>query len=376
MKQVKINGILYVMDTEAYAITADTDASIIYVPEDYYDDYVAINSGLTLTKYNYGVIRVTKPEYDVPEPPTPTGDSRLIATYNVTDIGDEEESYPTQIYTYIDSPQYSVHGVDLFDKIEIDDVEVSVESLDENRGAYQFETTGEHTAKFTLKNPSALPPFFNCDELVGIIIPDSITSIGQAAFYQSNIQSITLPNSVTSIGEQAFYQTKLTTINIPNSVTSIGQAAFAYNSYLTSVTIGNGVETWGSRVFGDCTALTSVIINSPNIGERAFENCSALTSITLGNTVIEIEGSAFYPCTALTSVIIPSSVTNIGGSAFQACSSLTSVTIQATTPPTLSGYPFENNAEGRKIYVPSASVDAYKAAELWSSYANDILPIQ
>lgn len=369
MKQVKVNNTLYVMDTTAYEITQDTDVDIIYVPEDSYLDYVALNPTLELTRYNYHTIRVTKPEYDVP---TPTGDSRLIATYNVTDIGDEEESYPTQIYPYIDSPQYSVHGVDLFDKIEIDDVEVSVEELDENGGAYQFTTTGEHTVKFTLKNPSALPPFFNCDELVGIIIPDSITSIGQAAFYQSNIQSITLPNSVTSIGEQAFYQTKLTTINIPNSVTSIGQAAFAYNSYLTSVTIGNSVETWGSRVFGDCTALTSVIINSPNIGQTAFENCSALSSVTLGNTVTEIGTTAFYKCDSITSITIPSSVTNIGGNAFTSCSNLISITIQATTPPTLSSVPFENNAEGRKIYVPSASVDTYKAAEVWSYYANDI----
>jgi hypothetical protein len=46
-----------------------------------------------------------------------------------------------------------------------------------------------------------------------------------------------------------------------------------------------------------------------------------------------------------------------------------------TTPPTLEYEVFENNASGRKIYVPAASVDAYKAAEGWSEYADDIEPI-
>jgi len=41
MKQIKVNNILYVMDTEAYQITEDTDVDIICVPEDHYDEYVA-----------------------------------------------------------------------------------------------------------------------------------------------------------------------------------------------------------------------------------------------------------------------------------------------------------------------------------------------
>jgi surface protein len=80
----------------------------------------------------------------------------------------------------------------------------------------------------------------------------------------------------------------------------------------------------------------------------------------------------FQGCTSLTSIDIPSSVTSIGNSAFYYCSGLTSVTINATTPPTLGFSAFDYNATGRKIYVPSASVDAYKAATNWSTYAADI----
>ena len=57
------------------------------------------------------------------------------------------------------------------------------------------------------------------------------------------------------------------------------------------------------------------------------------------------------------------------------CASLSSVTVRATTPPTLEPYVFDNNAAGRKIYVPYEALDAYKGNSRWSLYANDILPI-
>jgi hypothetical protein len=94
------------------------------------------------------------------------------------------------------------------------------------------------------------------------------------------------------------------------------------------------------------------------------------------NSVREIGYESFRSCYALTSIVIPSNVTSIGYGAFERCSGLTSVTVEATTPPTLGTWAFDDNAERRKIYVPSASVDAYKAAEGWSTYAEDILPIQ
>ena len=74
-------------------------------------------------------------------------------------------------------------------------------------------------------------------------IPDSVTSIGDVAFYGcSGLTSITIPESVTSIGDSAFESCKsLTSISIGNGVTSIGDSAFRDCPRIINVTIGNSV---------------------------------------------------------------------------------------------------------------------------------------
>ncbi len=75
----------------------------------------------------------------------------------------------------------------------------------------------------------------------------------------------------------------------------------------------------------------------------------------------------------VTSLVFGDSVTSIGYCAFYYCSSLTSVYCKPTTPPSGASRMFYNNASGRKIYVPTESVEAYKAAYGWSEYAADIV---
>ena len=77
--------------------------------------------------------------------------------------------------------------------------------------------------------------FYGCYGLTSITIPNSVTSIGLFAFYESGLTFITIPNSVTSIGFEAFMNcSSLTSVTIPNSVTSIDGGAFRYCSSLTS----------------------------------------------------------------------------------------------------------------------------------------------
>ena len=198
--------------------------------------------------------------------------------------------------------------------------------------------------------------FYYCSGLTSVTIPNSVTTIGERAFSGcSGLTSVTIPNSVTSIGEGAFkYCSGLTSVTIPNSVTSIGSSAFQYCSGLTSVTIPNSVTSIGSYAFCECSGLTTLNFNAINCGDfsssyHPFYNCtiatinigdsvqripayfayskSFLASVTIPNSVTSIGSYAFYNCSGLTSVTIPNSVTSIGSYAFSCCSGLTSVTI-------------------------------------------------
>ena len=169
--------------------------------------------------------------------------------------------------------------------------------------------------------------------ITSVTIPNSVTSIGDNAFFQcSGLTSITIPNSVTTIGEGALgYCSGLTSITIPNSVTSIGNSAFYGCSGLTSITIPNSVTSIGDYAFSGCSGLTSVTIPNSvtSIGNRAFQNCSGLTIINIPDGVTSIGYGAFRNCSGLTSVTIPNSVTSIEGNVFEGCSGLTTIEFNA-----------------------------------------------
>ncbi|MGN0542106.1 MAG: leucine-rich repeat domain-containing protein [Acutalibacteraceae bacterium] len=188
------------------------------------------------------------------------------------------------------------------------------------------------------------------------VIPDSVTSIGNYAFYKcTGLTSVTIPDSVTSIGNYAFaWCDSLTNITIPDNVTNIGYGAFcgtiiykdssnwennvlyignhlieAKSDLSGSCSIKENTIAIADNAFSGCTGLTSITIPNSvtSIGEDAFRNCSGLTSVTIGNSVTSIGNHAFASCYSLTNITIPNSVTSIGDYAFYNCVSLTSVTI-------------------------------------------------
>ena len=222
----------------------------------------------------------------------PWVETRVVAKYNVTNT-----SNPTPIgYNKWTSG---------FSEIEIDGVvQQSVVS------AYTFDTIGEHTVKYTLKDQ-------------------------------------------TNIGESAFENCSgLTSINIPSVVTNLGSYAFVGCENLSgSIIIPNGVTV---------------------INNGVFKDCSSVISFTIPNAVTRIGDESFMYCSGITSIDIPSTVTSIGVGAFQTCKSLVSVICRPTTPPT-GGYSttFAGNASGRKIYVPADSVNTYKTDSGWWSFWKD-----
>lgn len=288
-------------------------------------------------------------------------ETRLIAYYDIQDI-----SNPTTICTNYGNSMVSM---------EIDDTQIDNVST-----TYQFDSVGEHVIKYEFSDPTKIgsdsPLFMNVTALKRVEIPDSFTAITNNAFNScSGLTSVVIGDGVTSIGNHGFYNCSgLTNVTIGSSVTSIGASVFVYCNSLTSVTIPNSVTSIGEQAFGYCHNLSSVTIpnNVVSIEGSAFYYCPNLTSVTISGGTIG--GGAFSYCSGLTSVNLGSGVTSIGNGAFGACTNLTSVTVEATTPPTLGSTSFDNT-NNCPIYVPAASVDAYKAASGWSTYASRIQAI-
>ena len=162
--------------------------------------------------------------------------------------------------------------------------------------------------------------FAGCGSLLEVVIPSSVTSIGDRAFKDcGSLSSIVIPSSVTSIGDWAFYDCRsLSDIVIPSSVTSIGDWAFCGCSSLSDIVIPSSVTRIGNSVFRGCSSLSDIVIPSSvtSIGDRAFKDCGSLSSIVIPDSVTSIGCSAFYDCGSRSSIVIPSSVTSIGDSAF------------------------------------------------------------
>ncbi len=189
-----------------------------------------------------------------------------------------------------------------------------------------------------------------------------------------SLTTIDIPNSVTSIGQQAFYECRsLATVNIPNTVTNIGDEVFSGCYSLTNINIPNSVTFISEGTFSGCSNLTT--INIPNsvtsIGEGAF-CCSGLTNINIPNSVTSI-GSYAFGGTRLTTVNIPYSVSIIGNSAFSECFSLNEVYCYSTTPPECNdeGYAHPTFLDySATLHVPAASLAAYFTAPVWSKFEN------
>lgn len=195
--------------------------------------------------------------------------------------------------------------------------------------------------------------FYQCFWLTSIDLPDTLTTIGESAFWNAGLTSLTLPETVTTIGESAFYSCPIggkvvipagvtaisdglfcdcdgiTSVELPATITKIGDSAFRHCSSLVSVNIPDKVTSIGTYAFNLCSKLAAIDIPEAvtSIGAHAFERCETLRSITIPEGVTAISDGLFTDCSALISVTIPDSVTSIGKAAFDRCKNLTKIVV-------------------------------------------------
>jgi len=205
-------------------------------------------------------------------------------------------------------------------------------------------------------------------------LPNSITSIGNACFYQcGSLETITLPNGITSVEASCFSGcSNLTNITLPNSVTSLKIACFRDCSSLTSITLPNGIEELEDDCFQNCSSLTSIIL--PNgikeLGGGCFQNCSSLTSVTLPSSVTKLGADCFYGCSSLTSIALTNSDTDFMGTSViyleDRCFDnryLKKLLLSSKTPPRTSSSSLEMS--NITLYVPKDASNSYKEKSPW-----------
>lgn len=225
--------------------------------------------------------------------------------------------------------------------------------------------------------------FFDCQLLTQINISSNVTSIGNGAFAGSfSLKDITIPSSVTNIGDHAFVGClELKDLTIPSSVTNIGDNAFADCTYLDLVI--NNTErnvTVGSNAFVGCKSVTWEIPDEESTGLQ-FEVSGTTAMVAKGDyskldsafipskvkidgnvyTVTGIVNNAFYNCKSLTYLKVSEGVTNMGASTFYGCENLETVVLGDGIKK-ISNSLFEGCASLSDINIPASVTEIYGSA--------------
>jgi len=385
--------LVIVISVFAVPITANAnvvDASQIYAQCDGFEYTVLSDGTAQITDYHGFEEKVIIPS--------------VLDGYTVTSIGKRAFSY--EQWPAPASVGIAQTRVSRFAKITEVTIPDTVTSIEDYAFIYCENLTGIIIPN-SVKSIGGMA-FAYCDSLSYLVIGSSLQNIGTNAFssceslesifvYENNevydsrdycnavietstntlvvgCKTTVIPESVTSIGDYAFYNKGLDRANIPDSVTSIGEYAFAYNKNLYGASISSSVKSLEKGVFSNCESLKYLTIGNSvqSIGDYAFSECKNLSYVIISNSVESIGKYAFYKCKNLKDVIIVDSVKSIGEYAFFGCTSLMEITIPKSVTSIgkrAFGYIFDGENE-KYVVIDGVTIYGYKNTET-QRYAND-----
>ena len=176
-----------------------------------------------------------------------------------------------------------------------------------------------------------------------------VTEVLSYAFSgNDNLKSVVLPEGLVKICDCVFFAAhNLETVQMPSTITS-----------------------WGNSVFAGCTSLKTFFLPDflTEVPRNTFDGCSSLTNIELSDKITAIGEKAFAFCDGIKTIKIPASVTMIDESAFWNCNPKTVYCYAEKVPETVEGAFDLLDFEGVTLYVPAASIAAYKKDEAWKVF--------
>lgn len=287
----------------------------------------------------------------------PQEDSLPIIEGTITINGNSYEDSVDKVKLYFPNLKLTVNGILYFRFV---DPEVQKLMIKEPYG------DGTGITKEKIESLKTIPSFERnelietFEELQYFI---ALTKIESQRFRNcSSLKKVILPESVKSLLTYSFFQcTALQDINLEN-LEHIGNFALSRTSLENKTLNLRSVIDIGINAFSE-TKIKRVILGSN------------ITTLYVTPVSTDWNSGPFYGCKQLEFVDIPDSVINMGNYTFNRCASLQFVIVRNSTPPTLGTGTFNDTHDGLKIYVPDASVEAYKAATNWSNYANKIHPL-
>lgn len=165
--------------------------------------------------------------------------------------------------------------------------------------------------------------FYDCSSLKKVTMFDKVTHLGEGAFHRcSELESITLSSSLETIEQCAFeFDSKLKTVDLSGAPAKIELAAFKSCPILEEVKGTENIRSIGRNAFYEDTMLQRFSVSDyvTEIGPYAFYYCTGLEEVNFGNSLGKIEEYAFYGCRVLRSIELPEGVTTVGRYAFNSC---------------------------------------------------------